>query len=298
MTRAYKDNRRRKRTQGTRRAGAQSGTGPPGHGNSQGSTRRENGRKARIQERIPGARDANESRNSYPPRSKDARRRVQSRTLGEVPTQRASLRPRPVRDGSSRGVHTKSGCHHSGAVRGEFRQVPRLQALPSPRPAGQTMERTSVGRLPVRPGRCARRDRCAAHHGVKVRENGQVRQCSLLIATGIDESGHRHLLGFALGDKESEASWKGFFTRLQERGLSGVDLVVSDDHAGLVKAIEGSFIGASWQRCQAHFLRNLSDACPKTEVEAFLASAKQVLWATDLAGARTRLSEVCLAFEG
>ena len=132
---------------------------------------------------------------------------------------------------------------------------------------------------------------------IKVREDGRVRQCSLLIATGIDQSGHRHLLGFALGDKESEASWKDFFQSLKERGLSGVDLVVSDDHAGLVKAIEGSFIGASWQRCQAHFLRNLSDACPKAEVEAFLASAKQVLWAPNLSCARMRLKEVCLTFE-
>jgi putative transposase len=133
---------------------------------------------------------------------------------------------------------------------------------------------------------------------VKVRENAQVRQCSLLLATGIDESGYRHLLGFQLGDRESEASWSGFFAALKERGLTGVDLVVSDDHSGLVKAIEGSFAGASWQRCQAHFLRNLSDACPKAEVEAFLASAKQVLWAPDLPAARVRLRETCAAFEG
>lgn len=133
---------------------------------------------------------------------------------------------------------------------------------------------------------------------VKVRENAQVRQCSLLLATGISESGHRHLLGFTLGDKESEASWKSFFTSLKERGLSGVDFVVSDDHAGLVKAIEGSFAGATWQRCQAHFMRNLSDACPKSEVTAFLASAKQALWAPDLLCARTRMRETCKAFEG
>jgi len=133
---------------------------------------------------------------------------------------------------------------------------------------------------------------------VKVREDGRVRQCSLLLATGISESGHRHLLGFQLGDKESEASWKGFFVSLKERGLTGVDFVVSDDHAGLVKAIEGSFAGATSQRCQAHFLRNLSDACPKAEVTAFLASAKQVLWAPDLPAARTRLRETCAAFEG
>ena len=133
---------------------------------------------------------------------------------------------------------------------------------------------------------------------VKIREEGRVRQCALLIACGIDEAGYRHVLGFALGDKESEASWSEFFTSLKSRGLTGVEFLISDDHAGLVKAIEGSFAGATWQRCQAHFIRNLSDACPKTEVEAFLASAKQVLHAPDLASARTSLRETCKAFEG
>ena len=132
---------------------------------------------------------------------------------------------------------------------------------------------------------------------VKIREEGRVRQCALLIACGIDEAGYRHVLGFALGDKESEASWSEFFTSLKARGLTGVEFIISDDHAGLVKAIEGSFAGATWQRCQAHFIRNLSDACPKTEVEAFLASAKQVLHAPDLASARTRLRETCQTFE-
>ncbi|WP_309723577.1 IS256 family transposase [Armatimonas sp.] len=132
---------------------------------------------------------------------------------------------------------------------------------------------------------------------VKIREDGRVRQCALLIACGIDEAGYRHVLGFALGDKESETSWSEFFTSLKVRGLTGVEFVISDDHAGLVKAIGGSFAGATWQRCQAHFIRNLSDACPKTEVEAFLGSAKQVLHAPDLASARTRLRETCQTFE-
>ena len=131
---------------------------------------------------------------------------------------------------------------------------------------------------------------------VKIREEGRVRQCALLIACGIDEAGYRHVLGFALGDKESEASWSEFFMSLKARGLNGVEFIISDDHAGLVKAIGGSFAGATWQRCQAHFIRNLSDACPKAEVEAFLASAKQVLHAPDLASARTRLRETCQTF--
>jgi putative transposase len=132
---------------------------------------------------------------------------------------------------------------------------------------------------------------------VKIREEGRVRQCALLIACGIDEAGYRHVLGFALGDKESEACWSEFFVSLKSRGLTGVEFVISDDHSGLVKAVGSHFAGATWQRCQAHFLRNLSDACPKSEVETFLASAKQVLHAPDLASARTRLRETCQSFE-
>jgi putative transposase len=133
---------------------------------------------------------------------------------------------------------------------------------------------------------------------VKIREEGRVRQCALLIACGIDEAGYRHILGFALGDKESEASWSELFASLKSRGLTGVEFVLSDDHSGLVKAVGSHFAGATWQRCQAHFLRNLSDACPKAEVEAFLASAKQVLHAPDLTSARARLRETCQNFEG
>lgn len=131
---------------------------------------------------------------------------------------------------------------------------------------------------------------------VKIREENRVRQRALLIASGIAESGHRRLLGFALGDKESHASWQAFFLSLKARGLNGVEFVISDDHAGLVKAVQGSFTGASWQRCQAHFIRNLSDACSKAEGEAFLSSAKQILHAPDVASARVRLKETCEAF--
>jgi putative transposase len=133
---------------------------------------------------------------------------------------------------------------------------------------------------------------------VKVREDGQVRPCALMIASGIDEEGHRHLLGFALGDRESESSWREFFLSLKERGLSGVDLLVSDSHSGLVKAAHSCFAGACWQRCQVHFLRNLADACPKAQWEALLASAKQVLYAPDPVTARGRMQETRDAFEG
>lgn len=80
---------------------------------------------------------------------------------------------------------------------------------------------------------------------LKVRERGQVRAMSALIATGVNAQGYREILGLQLGDSESEASWTSLFTWLKRRGLQGVDLVVSDDHGGLVKAVRVQFQGAS-----------------------------------------------------
>ena len=71
----------------------------------------------------------------------------------------------------------------------------------------------------------------------KARENGAVRSKGMLIAIGITAEGHREVLGFQAGDGESYASWRAFFRQLKEQGLEGVDLVVSDDHGGLVKAV-------------------------------------------------------------
>jgi putative transposase len=85
---------------------------------------------------------------------------------------------------------------------------------------------------------------------IKVREGGQVRACSALIASGINEAGYREILGLQLGDSESERSWTAFFRWLKGRGLHGVDLVVSDHHGGLTSAVQVQFQGATWQRCQ------------------------------------------------
>lgn len=90
----------------------------------------------------------------------------------------------------------------------------------------------------------------------KVRREGIITSNSLLIAIGIDPTGHREVLGFSIGDSESEASWTDFFTDLKDRGLYGVEMVVSDAHCGLKHAIENSFQGAIWQRCQVHFSRD------------------------------------------
>ena len=78
-----------------------------------------------------------------------------------------------------------------------------------------------------------------------------------LIATGVLEEGQREILGLTLGDSENEASWDDMLSDLKGRGLCGVDLVVSDDHKRLKKAVQRHFQGVRWQRCQVHFLRNI-----------------------------------------
>ena len=98
---------------------------------------------------------------------------------------------------------------------------------------------------------------------IDIRKNGRVRSVGFLNAIGISEDGHREILGFTIADSESENSWGNFFQSLKFRGLNKVDLVVSDNHSGLVKAVKKKFHGTSWQRCQTHFSKNMLDATPK-----------------------------------
>ena len=93
----------------------------------------------------------------------------------------------------------------------------------------------------------------------KVREAGAIRSRAVQIAVGIDTAGQRHMLAVELAEKESEASWTAFLTGLKERGLHGVQYVVSDSHEGLKRAIEKVFTTALWQRCAVHFRRNAND---------------------------------------
>jgi transposase-like protein len=112
---------------------------------------------------------------------------------------------------------------------------------------------------------------------LKVRKDGQVRSQSALIAIGVNINGYREVLGFRIGDSETYASWCDFFSWLKGRGLRGVDLVVSDHHGGLVKAVETQFQGAMWQRCQTHFTCNVLDACPK-QLRDELHAQLRVIW--------------------
>jgi putative transposase len=131
---------------------------------------------------------------------------------------------------------------------------------------------------------------------LKVRQAGRVRQQGLLVATGVNADGYREILGLHVGDGESEASWGAFFQSLKTRGLQGVDLVVSDQHGGLVTAVRTYFHGATWQRCQTHFTRNMVDACPKSLQAALKAKLRLLLAAADPATARHLLAEILEEF--
>ena len=98
---------------------------------------------------------------------------------------------------------------------------------------------------------------------LKVREGGRVVPVHALVATGINADGHREILGIQVTSSEDGAGWLGFFRDLTARGLSGVRLVTSDAHAGLVAAIAATLPGAAWQRCRTHYAANLMSATPK-----------------------------------
>ncbi|HEV2236451.1 MAG TPA: IS256 family transposase [Ktedonobacterales bacterium] len=125
---------------------------------------------------------------------------------------------------------------------------------------------------------------------VKVREAGRVRAVSALVATGVNEHGYREVLGLRLGDSESERTWMECFTWLKGRSLTGVDLVVSDHHGGLVNAVRVQFQGATWQRCQTHLSANIADATPKALQEEVHARLRPIFDAPDETTARTLLA--------
>src|SRR4051794_10608184 len=99
---------------------------------------------------------------------------------------------------------------------------------------------------------------------MKVRENGRVVNAVVLVATGVNADGHREILGVKVATSETKEAWNVFFADLVARGLTGVLLVTSDAHAGLIEAIAANLPGATWQRCRTHYAANLMSACPKS----------------------------------
>ena len=115
----------------------------------------------------------------------------------------------------------------------------------------------------------------------KVREGQRVVGLAVLVAIGVNQQGYREVLGLEVADGEMESAWSGFLDSLVKRGLTGVELVVSDAHTGLKAAVRRVLNGVSWQRCRVHFMRNAAVKLPRTVQEAFLERLKQAFQAPD-----------------
>jgi putative transposase len=123
----------------------------------------------------------------------------------------------------------------------------------------------------------------------RVRENGTIHKRAVLVAIGINWDGRRCVLGVDLANRESISSWKEFLLGLRTRGLTGVELVVTDDHAGLRVAIAEVLPEAAWQRCYVHFLRNCLDHLPRKGDDDCLRELRWIYERRNLGEARNDL---------
>lgn len=132
---------------------------------------------------------------------------------------------------------------------------------------------------------------------LKVRENNRVQSRGLLIAVGINKDGNREIIGFEIANTENESSWGDFFVSLKERGLKDVHLITSDNHKGLVKAVRRHFQGATWQRCQTHFSKNILDATPKPLQPEVKEELRKLYDAVDIDSARSVRDQIISKYE-
>jgi putative transposase len=132
---------------------------------------------------------------------------------------------------------------------------------------------------------------------LKVRQNHRIVSMALVIAIGVRESGEREILGVEIGGSEEESFWKAFLRGLVERGLRGVELVISDAHQGLQKAIQAVLVGAAWQRCRVHFMRNVLAHVPKADKSIVAAAIRTIFAQRNEEAARQQLGEVLKAME-
>ncbi len=121
---------------------------------------------------------------------------------------------------------------------------------------------------------------------IKVREDRKVNSKAFMVAIGFNPDGKREVLGFSLCDSESKDSWVTFLNHLANRGLMGVDLFVSDGNIGIQEAVKSIFPGSCWQRCQAHFSRNILDKCPKKYFSGLASELKSMFSAETVEEAR------------
>jgi len=116
---------------------------------------------------------------------------------------------------------------------------------------------------------------------IKVRQNHRIVNQAMVVAIGVNAEGEREVLGFALGASETEPFWREFLRSLGQRGLKGVQLVISDAHEGLKAAIAQVLHGASWQRCRVHFMRNILSQVPQKDKQLVAASIRVIFDQSD-----------------
>ncbi len=120
----------------------------------------------------------------------------------------------------------------------------------------------------------------------KVRENGRILSKAFMIGYGTNAQGHREILGFSVYANESTATWTDFLTGLKKRGLTGVLMITSDAHEGILTAIGKVFPTVPWQRCQFHFTRNIIDKAPKKYQAGLRAELQEMFNCKSLEDAR------------
>ena len=125
----------------------------------------------------------------------------------------------------------------------------------------------------------------------RVREGGAIVSQAVFVAIGVDWEGRRQVLGVEMANRESRSSWREFMAGLRERGLHGVEYVVSDDHAGLKAAIREVLPEAAWQRCYVHFLRNALDYLPRKHDDDCLMELRWFYDRRDLAEVRRDIAQ-------
>ena len=132
----------------------------------------------------------------------------------------------------------------------------------------------------------------------KVRHGGSVVSCAILMAVGVNSGGRRTLLGVSVSLSEAEVHWRDFLASLQDRGLHGTKLIISDNHAGLNAARQARFPSVPWQRCQFHLQQNASHYVPRIEMRtAVISDLRSIFNAPDRLEADRRLEIVIRKYE-
>jgi len=127
---------------------------------------------------------------------------------------------------------------------------------------------------------------------LKGRVDHQVVSRAVVVATGVSMDGHREVLGCAVGDSEDGAFWTAFLRSLRARGLSGVRLVVSDQHLGLKAAVEAVMVGSAWQRCRVHFMRNVLARVKRGSTHMVIAAIQTIFAQPDATSVREQFDRI------